>query len=153
MKKNAVKLVAVKFIAIAAFVVMVQGIVPATALADETSLESIGKVTSKGVRHVNAAESLQILEIVPDVVILDVRTPVEYSSGHLQNAVNINYYSFSFKKQLDKLDRDKTYLLHCHSGVRSGRSIPIMLAAGFKNIIHMDGGYKAWKDHGLPLAE
>ncbi len=121
--------------------------------AQEATIDTIGKVSKNGVRHVNAAEAQQILDIKSDVVILDVRTPVEYKLGHLEDAVNINYYSFSFKKKLGKLDRDKTYLLHCQTGVRSGRSIPIMLAAGFKNIIHMDGGYKSWKDQGLPLAE
>ena len=151
--KKGIQLVAVKLVALTAIILLLQSIVPASAMADSMSLENIGKVSSKGVRHVNAAESLQIIEIAPDVVILDVRTPIEYKRGHLENAVNINYYSFSFKKQIKELDRDKTYLLHCHSGVRSGRSIPIMLAAGFKNIIHMDGGYKAWKDQGLPISE
>lgn len=121
--------------------------------AQGLTIEDIGKVSRNGVRHVNVAEAQKILEINSGVVILDVRTPGEFNQGRLENAINVNYYSFSFKRQLAKLDRDKTYLIHCQTGVRSGRSIPIMLAAGFKNIIHMDGGYKSWKDHGLPLAE
>lgn len=141
------------YIVAISLVMAVQSFLIANANAQDATIDNIGKVSSNGVRHVNAKEAQQILDIDSDVIILDVRTPFEFKSGRLENAININYYSFSFKKQLAKLDREKTYLLHCHTGVRSGRSIPIMLSAGFKNIIHMDGGYKSWKGQGLPLAK
>lgn len=141
-----------KYIVAVGLVMALQGGITLVANAQEATIDEIGKVSSNGVRHVNAIEAQKILDIDSDVVILDVRTPVEFKLGRLENAININYYSFSFKKQLAKLDRDKTYLLHCQTGVRSGRSIPIMLAAGFNNIIHMDDGFKSWKDQGLPQA-
>ena len=49
-----------------------------------------------------------------------------------------------------KLDPTKIYLVHCKTGVRSGRSVPIMLKEGIANIIHVDGGFDAWKKAGLP---
>ena len=103
------------------------------------------------VRHVTAVEAASLVQDNPEIVILDVRTPVEFKIGHLENAININYYSFSFKKQIAKLDRNKTYLVHCQSGVRSGKTMPLMLEAGFTNLIHMDGGYGAWKRAKLPI--
>lgn len=141
-----------KYIVTATLILVLQGFSTVAIHAEDATIDKIGKLSNNGVRHVNVAEAQQILEIDSDVVILDVRTPIEFKLGRLENAININYYSFSFKKQLAELDRDKTYLLHCQTGVRSGRSIPIMLAAGFKNIIHMDGGFKSWKDQGLPQA-
>lgn len=103
------------------------------------------------VLHVNPAEAAQLIEENPDFIVLDVRTPIEYKHSKIENAVNINYYSFSFKKQIEKLDRDKTYIVHCQTGVRSGKTLPIMLRAGFKNLIHMDGGMKGWKQAKLPI--
>ena len=153
MKKIAINTFPLKFIALAMLALILQGVIPAKAMAGESVLAGIGKVSNSGVRHVSAADALKVLELDPNVVILDVRTPVEFKLGRLADAVNINYYSFSFKNRIRELDRDKTYLLHCQTGVRSGRSIPIMLAEGFKNVIHMDGGYKSWKDQGLPVVK
>jgi len=141
-----------RFFGILGLVLLVQNAFFVSAHAQDTSIDDLGTVAGNGVRHVNAAEAKQVLDSDTDIVVLDVRTPVEFKLGQLEDAININYYSFSFKNQLSKLDREKTYLIHCHTGVRSGRTIPIMLAAGFKNIIHMDGGFKSWKDQGLPLA-
>ena len=53
-------------------------------------------------------------------VIIDVRTPEEYASGHIEKAINLDYYSETFKDELNKLDKNKTYLIYCRSGRRSG---------------------------------
>lgn len=102
------------------------------------------------IQNVTVNTAAELIEKDPDIVILDVRTPIEYWFSHIENAVNINYYSFSFKSKLGKLDRSKTYLVHCHSGVRSGNTIPMMQEAGIRNIYHMDGGFRAWTNADLP---
>jgi len=104
-----------------------------------------------GVRHVDANEAAQILAHNADVKVLDVRTGWEYKRGHIKDAVNLNYYAFSFKKNLEKLDKKTIWLVHCKSGVRSGRTIPLMQEAGFENIIHMDGGFDDWRRSGLTI--
>ncbi len=119
------------------------------AFALEPGIEAYGKDLG-GVRHVNATEAAEILQKYPSVRILDVRTGPEYNRGHLTDATNINYYSFSFKKKLDKLDKSITWLVHCRSGVRSGKSLPILKSLGFESIIHLDGGIVAWRKDGLP---
>ena len=47
----------------------------------------------------------------PNFVILDVRTPQEFQSGHIQGAINIDFYAPDFPQQLDKLDKSKVYVL------------------------------------------
>jgi len=118
------------------------------ATAEDNATLDIGTL-SDGVRHVNAVEAAQILKHNPNVKILDVRTGWEYNRGHLKDAVNLNYYSLSFKKSLRKLDKKTIWLIHCKTGVRSGRTIPLMKEAGFENIIHMDGGIDSWREAGL----
>ena len=65
----------------------------------------------------------------------------------------MNYYSRSFEEQLDKLDRKTTWLVHCRTGVRSGKTLPIMKELGFESIIHLDGGIVAWTDAGQPVVK
>jgi len=86
----------------------------------------------------------------PEFVIIDVRTPEEFAEGHIENAVNIDFYSETFRDDLDTLDKDKTYLIYCRSGRRSGLSIPLMKELDFMEIYDMLGGITRWKTEGLP---
>jgi len=104
-------------------------------------------------RGVNAIEAAEILKQNPDIKILDVRTGFEFRRGHLEDAINLNYYSFSFKSNLGKLDKNTTWLVHCHSGVRSSKTIPLMEAAGFTNVIDVTDGMVGWKKAGLPVVK
>ena len=116
----------------------------------EPGIETYGK-DKNGARHVNATEAAEILKKYPTVQVLDVRTEKEYKRGHISDSINIDYHGSQFKKQLDKLDRNTTWLVHCHSGVRSGRSLGILKSLGFKSIIHLDGGALAWTEAKQPL--
>ncbi len=86
-------------------------------------------------------------------VILDVRTPQEYASGHLEDAINIDYNSPTFQESLATLDKDKTYLLHCRTGSRSSKAFEIMKEMDFKKIYHMIGGIVAWISEELPTVK
>ena len=89
----------------------------------------------------------------PDFVILDVRTSGEFASGHIENAINLDYYSATFRDDLDKLDKDKTYVIYCHSGGRSGNALKIMEELGFMKVYNILGGISAWKAEGLPITK
>ncbi len=104
-------------------------------------------------KHVDAAGAAKLLEAKPDVVILDIRTGEEFKDGHLAKAVNIDFYDKAFGEKIDKLDKDKTYLVHCAVGGRSTKSLDQFKAKGFKNIYHLDGGYKAWEAAGKPVTK
>jgi len=86
------------------------------------------------------------------VEVLDIRTPAEYEEGHIEGATNIDFLDASFEKAVEKLDRDKPYLVHCQSGRRSGRSLEVFNKFGFTNIYHLDGGIKEWVKAGYPVA-
>ena len=96
--------------------------------------------------NMKALEAAKILKDNPNAVVLDIRTPAEFNEGHIPNAVNIDYKADSFESELDKLDRDTTYLMHCRSGRRSANSFETFKKLGFKNIIHMDDGILGWKE-------
>lgn len=113
-------------------------------------LNGVGEFREE-VLHVSAIEAADLLEKNTNIKVLDVRTKWEYRRGHIKGAVTINYYWFGFKKKLASLDRETTWLVHCKSGVRSGRTLPLMKEMGFKSIVHMDGGFNRWRDANLPI--
>lgn len=87
----------------------------------------------------------------PKFVILDVRTPQEYQSGHIAGAVNIDFYASDFPKQLNALDKSKTYVVYCRSGHRSGQAVSLMKQLGFTHIYDIQGGLSTWMRKGLSL--
>ena len=91
------------------------------------------------------------LMIQPNAVIIDVRTAGEFAGGKLRGARNIDIMSSTFVSQIKNLPKDKTYLIYCRSGNRSGQAVKVMQDAGFTNVFNMNGGVIEWANAGLPL--
>jgi phage shock protein E len=87
----------------------------------------------------------------PNVVLVDVRTPEEYNSGHIKGAQNIDIYAPDFAERMSKLPKDATILMYCRSGGRSGSALSFMKEAGYPNIAHLSGGIGAWMSAGKPV--
>ncbi len=85
----------------------------------------------------------------PDFVIIDVRTPEEFVEEHIENATNIDFYSEAFRGELDNLERNKTYLIYCKVGGRSGSALDIMAELNFKEVYNILGGINQWKAEGF----
>jgi rhodanese-related sulfurtransferase len=83
-----------------------------------------------------------------DFVLLDVRTPEEFASGHLDGAVNVDFYSADFATSLAALDRDDRFLVYCRTGNRSGSTLELMEQLGFQDVHHLDGGIVSWSTAG-----
>jgi len=83
--------------------------------------------------------------------VLDVRTPGEYNTDHLQNAYQRNFYDPDFSEQLDSLNKNRIYLIYCQSGNRSGQAFTIMQTLGFTEVYNMLGGIASWKTDGCPI--
>ncbi len=88
-----------------------------------------------------------------DFVILDIRTPGEYQSGHIENSIMIDFYSKTFSEEVNRLDKRNTYLIHCRSGNRSTRSMELFKKLKFQKIYHLSPGINGWKSEGLPVVQ
>lgn len=84
------------------------------------------------------------LSLQPDTVILDVRTAGEYSSSKIKGAKNLDIMSPGFVNQVKNLPKDKTYLVYCRSGNRSGQACDIMADLGFEKLKNLSGGIMRW---------
>ncbi len=133
-----------------------KGSSPSSSVAKEAPAQAKSKADKKPatqhkLEHVSAVQAAEHLKKNPTTVILDVRTPDEFSSGHIKGAINIDFKASSFAEELKKLDPTKTYLVHCRSGGRSTSSLGIFKKLKFHHILHLDGGMMDWGKEQLPI--
>ena len=95
-----------------------------------------------------AAETTEVAEpsTVQDAItegakIIDVRTPEEFATGHLTDAVNIDLSDPDFAERIADLDKTASYVVYCASGNRAGTAIGIMREQGFDDLLN-GGGYE-----------
>lgn len=85
-----------------------------------------------------------------NAVLIDVRTGDEFSKGHLEHALNLDWKGAEFQKQLEVIDKNQTILVYCLSGGRSSQAATAMREKGYTNVLELDGGIMAWRAQNLP---
>ncbi len=78
-----------------------------------------------------------------EIVLIDVRTPEEYQAGHVENALNINFFDENFTDQIKDLNTDKTLYLYCRSGKRSMNASKALSSLGYQ-VVNLEGGYNVY---------
>jgi len=119
-------------------------------------LPSCGAQQDRNITALSPKEASNLIEkhkANSDFVILDIRTPGEYQSGHLQNSIMIDFYSKSFVDEIGRLDKAKSYLVYCRSGNRSAHSMDLFKKLQFKKIYHLSSGINGWNSAGLPIVK
>ena len=97
--------------------------------------------STSAVRVVGPTEAVELIE-EPETVVLDVRTPAEFSAGHVEDARNLDINSSSFRDDLSRLDREASYVVYCQSGNRSAAAVAVMKEQGFVDVADA-GAYAA----------
>lgn len=120
---------------------------------DDTSATSTDAAASAtGITTVSADAAAVIHETRDEqLTVLDVRTPEEFTEGHLEDAAMIDFYEPDFADQIAQLDPDAEYLVYCRSGSRSGQTVELMAELGFTNVTEVAGGIQAWTEAGHPV--
>ena len=77
-----------------------------------------------------------------DYLLVDVRTPQEYSGGHIPTAINVDYRQVD--EGLADVDRDQLVIVYCRSGNRSGQAFTTLESMGFTNLVDF-GGINRWE--------
>ena len=122
--------------------------------ADDTSVSESGQ--EQILKDISPKEAHELIKKHADndnFIIFDVRTPAEFKSGRIENSINLDYYTKTFQKDLDKLDKEKTYLVYCRSGNRSGRTLPLMKKLNFHEAYNMTGGIGVWYSQKFPVVK
>lgn len=103
------------------------------------------------VQTIGSQQTKTLLEQDKNVVILDVRTPGEYASGHLKNAQHIDFYAADFSQRLQSLDPATSYVVYCAVGGRSREAVQLMAGMGFQQVYDSSEGYSSLKSTGVPV--
>lgn len=82
-------------------------------------------------------------------LVIDVRTPAEYASGHIPGAVNVAYDDIA--NRIGELDAPNGVALYCMIGPRARKGEAALLKVGYDDVLHIEGGFAAWKKAGLPV--
>ena len=103
-----------------------------------------------GVGLAGCAQAAEPVTVGADTVVIDVRTPEEFASGHLDGAVNINWEG-EFTAVIGELPTDGEYLLYCRSGNRAGQAEAFMESNGFTDVTNLGSVQEASQATGLPI--
>jgi thioredoxin len=110
-----------------------------------------GRSQSKNLNiSIPATEFAEKISQLPSAAIVDVRTPEEFSKGHLPNARNIDWNGYDFQAEISKLDKSEPVFVYCLSGGRSAAAANQMRSEGFREVYELQGGIVKWRAAGLP---
>ena len=87
-----------------------------------------------------AREMIEARRDDSDFIVLDIRTPEEYDEGHIEGAQNLDFYD-AFEQSLLLLGKEKSYLIYCRSGNRSGEALELFRRHNFAKVYDLQGGY------------
>lgn len=91
----------------------------------------------------------QKFETTPNGQLIDVRTPDEFSKGHLDGAANIAWNGDAFEASVARLDKSKPVFVYCLAGGRSAKAAKKLADMGFTEVYDMAGGYMKWQADGM----
>jgi rhodanese-related sulfurtransferase len=91
------------------------------------------------------------VDFTADTIVIDVRTPEEFDTGHLAGALNINWQGAEFMQALDVLDKSANYVIYCRSGNRSAQAIDMMASMGFTNLTNLGSVDEAAQATGIAV--
>ena len=83
-----------------------------------------------------------------DYTLIDVRTQDEFDLGHIDSAINLDFYSDTFQNDILSLPKNETIVLYCRTNNRSSKTATILKENGFKEISVLEGGITDWVKKG-----
>jgi rhodanese-related sulfurtransferase len=104
---------------------------------------------AENIKMIEAKDFAETMNTTQNPQILDVRTPEEFTQGHIDNAANVNWLGDRFVADAEKFDKTKPVFVYCKSGRRSKKATEKLQELGFKNIYELEGGFMKWSAAGL----
>ncbi|MGI8893319.1 MAG: thioredoxin domain-containing protein [Bacteroidia bacterium] len=101
--------------------------------------------------NLSTSEFSEKMKNSSDALVIDVRTPAEFSSGHIDGALNIDWNGSDFNNHIALLEKNKPVMVYCLSGSRSASAASKMRSMGFTEVYEMDGGIMKWNAANFPV--
>ena len=108
--------------------------------------ESKAQITEFGVSEVAA-----MLEAGADLTLIDVREDHEWDAGHIKNAIHLGKGVIERDIEKTVADKNALLILYCGGGFRSALATDNLRKMGYQQVASMDGGWRGWREAGLPV--
>lgn len=102
-----------------------------------------------GYKDITPKDAYKMIMDMPDIAVIDV-SPL-FAKGHLPKAISAYAGDGTLDKALKMWDKNKTYLVYCHTDTVSMLGAQKLIDAGFKNVYRLSGNYEAWVEAGFPV--
>jgi thioredoxin len=112
---------------------------------------SCNEKKASSVESISPKEFAEKIKTSDHPQILDVRTPDEFESDHIENAKNVNWNGADFETKAAALDKSKPVFVYCLSGGRSKKAAAKLSELGFTNVYELDGGFLNWNEEGFGI--
>lgn len=103
-------------------------------------------LNSPEINIISESDFVEILD--SDYTLIDVRTQDEFDLGHIDSAINLDFYSETFQNDILSLPKNETIVLYCRTNNRSSKTANILKENGFKEISVLEGGITEWVKNG-----
>lgn len=115
-------------------------------------MTTVAEMAAKAKGKIREVTPQEVAPKLGKVLIVDVREPQEYATGHIPGAINIPRGMLTSRiDQIPELqDRNCEVVLQCQGGRRSALATATMQELGFKRAVNLAGGFSAWCVAGLP---
>ncbi|MCX6340519.1 MAG: MBL fold metallo-hydrolase [Candidatus Aureabacteria bacterium] len=118
------------------------------------NIDNIIRVNQRGeaslLEMVSPEDARALASRDPRVILLDVRSPLEFNEVHIDHSLNIPIDTLASKVE-DLSRAGHTYVVFCHSGNRSPMAADMLLQSGIHSVKVMDGGIARWQKEKLPV--
>lgn len=108
------------------------------------------RLRAQGATHISAADAVRLIN--KGALVIDVRKPEEFQSGHIVNARNVPAERVQQGDEINK-KKDKILLTVCADGSSSGKAAGHLRKAGYENAFSLKGGLAGWRADNLPLVK
>ncbi|GHA28577.1 hypothetical protein GCM10007103_07790 [Salinimicrobium marinum] len=120
-------------------------LLPVIALFIATTIGCEAQET-EGVKVISPEEARTAMAAEEELILIDIRTPKEFTQGNIEGAKNINFFDADFEAQMLQFDKQKPVYIYCRSGARSAKAAKQLKGMGFKEIYDFEGGILNWED-------
>jgi rhodanese-related sulfurtransferase len=100
-------------------------------------------ILKRQLKNLAPASFLKTIQANPNAILVDVRTPTEFDSGSLPNAINMDFLGLDYWDIFESLDRRQPVFVFCRSSRRSVRTAMFMKNGGFQEVYNLEGGLNA----------
>jgi len=110
---------------------------------------SFNTFSQPAVKHINVHDLATRLD--ESLLLIDVRTDLEFDQGYIPGAININFLSKNFEREVENYDRQRPIYLYCRSGHRSIQAAEKLISMGFQDVYSLNGGMIRWQQAKKPV--